>query len=220
MPCDARELLSGSRREAYALASRLRGAFFTCLTRRHDELFELTDAVLCAEGPVKSPVDPTSLAEHRRGHSALHGGLGRGDLDVERLRRLLAGLPLPRYDGGRLVLAVDVSPWLRPDAPCSAERLFCHVCGRAKDDAQVIPGWPYSLVAASNPAPPPGPRSWMLSGWGPRTTRPPSPRPSCATSSSTWSSGRDVPLLLAADRLRDAARRHPPDVTGTPRTPC
>ncbi|WP_411123809.1 hypothetical protein [Streptomyces sp. x-19] len=32
--------------------------------------------------------------------------------------------------------------------------------------------------------------------------------------------GRDVPLLLAADRLRDAARGHPPDVTGTPRTPC
>jgi hypothetical protein len=46
------------------------------------------------------------------------------------------------------VLAVDVSPWLRPDAPTSPDRLFCHVYGRAKNNAQLIPGWPYSFVAA------------------------------------------------------------------------
>jgi hypothetical protein len=39
-----------------------------------------------------------------------------------------------------LVLAVDVSPWLRPDAPTSAQRLFCHVYGRGKNQAQLIPG--------------------------------------------------------------------------------
>ncbi|WP_269805535.1 transposase [Streptomyces noursei] len=156
MPCDARELLSGSRREAYALVSPFRGAFFRCLARRRDELFELTDAVPCADGPVKSPVDPTLLAEHRRGHGALYGGLDRGDIDVERLRRLPAGLPLSQFDGGRLVPAVDVSPRLSPDGPRSAQRSFCHVYGRAKDDAQVIPGWPYSLVAALEP----GATSW------------------------------------------------------------
>ena len=43
---------------------------------------------------------------------------------------------------------MDLSPWLRPDAPSSGERLFCHVHGRAKNDAQLIPGWPYSFVAA------------------------------------------------------------------------
>lgn len=63
------------------------------------------------------------------------------------LRTLLAGLPLPRFGGGRLVLAVDVSPWLRSDAPCSAEWLFCHVYGRAKPVSQFIPGSPYSFVA-------------------------------------------------------------------------
>ena len=52
---------------------------------------------------------------------------------------------------GRLVLAVDVSPWLRSDAPTSAERLFCHVYGRGKGQAQMIPGWPYSFVAALEP---------------------------------------------------------------------
>src|SRR4029453_14740144 len=56
-------------------------------------------------------------------------------------------LPQPSVGGG-IVLAGDVSPWLRPDAPTSADRLFCHVYGRAKGNAQLIPGWPYSFVAA------------------------------------------------------------------------
>jgi hypothetical protein len=60
----------------------------------------------------------------------------------------VAALPLPRAAGGRIVLAVDVSPWLRLDAATSAERLFCHVHGRAKNQSQFIPGWPYSFVVA------------------------------------------------------------------------
>lgn len=60
----------------------------------------------------------------------------------------MAGLPLPRAAGGRIVLAVDVSPWLRPDAACSPERLFCHVYGRSRNASQFILGWPYSFVAA------------------------------------------------------------------------
>lgn len=38
--------------------------------------------------------------------------------------------------------------WLRSDVPTSAERLFCHVHGRAKNQSQLIPGWRYSFVAA------------------------------------------------------------------------
>ncbi|MET7899904.1 transposase, partial [Streptomyces mirabilis] len=144
------------RREAFAEASRFRGEFYECLTARRDELFELVDAVLCADGAVKSPVDLTLLPEHRRGHGAMYGGLNHGRIDVDRLQTVLAGLPLPRFEGGRLVLAVDVSPWLRSDAPCSAERLFCHVYGRAKTASQFIPGWPYSFVAALEP----GATSW------------------------------------------------------------
>lgn len=135
------------RKEAFAEASGFRGEFYECLTARRDELFELTDAVLCADGAVKSPVNLTLLPEYRRGHGAMYGGLNHGRLDMGRLRKVLAGLPLPRFDGGRLVLAVDVSPWLRSAAPCSAERLFCHVYGRARTASQFIPGWPYSFVA-------------------------------------------------------------------------
>ncbi|WP_446220658.1 NF041680 family putative transposase [Micromonospora sp. IBHARD004] len=126
----------------------LRRDFYQCLTRRADVLFELTDAVLCADGPVHSLVDLTLTAEHRRGHGALYDGLNSGRIDIGRLRTTLAGLPLPRTADGRIVLAVDVSNWLRPDASTAADRLFCHVYGRAKGQAQLIPGWPYSFVAA------------------------------------------------------------------------
>lgn len=55
---------------------------------------------------------------------------------------------MPRAAEGRIVLAVDVSNWLRPDAPTSAGLLFCHAYGRGRGADQMIPGWPYSFVAA------------------------------------------------------------------------
>lgn len=128
--------------------SRFRQEFYGCLSARADALFELTEAVLCANGPVTSVVELSLVPEHRRGHGALYDALNQGRIEVDRLRIALAGLPLPRAAGGRLVLAVDVSSWLRPDAPTSADRLFCHVYGRGKNQAQMIPGWPYSFVAA------------------------------------------------------------------------
>ncbi len=137
-----------ARAEAIQQLSQFRRGFYQSLTRRADALFELAEAVLCADGPVKTLVDLSLAPEHRRGHGALYDGLNRGRLDVARFRAALAGLRLPRAVDGRIVLAVDVSPWLRPDACTSPDRLFCHVSGRAKSAAQFIPGWPYSLVAA------------------------------------------------------------------------
>ncbi|GGR68533.1 hypothetical protein GCM10010269_04060 [Streptomyces humidus] len=47
------------------------------------------------------------------------------------------------------MLAADVSHWLRPDAPTSADRLFRHVHGRGdRSSDRLAPGWPYSFVAA------------------------------------------------------------------------
>lgn len=89
------------------------------------------------------------LAEHRRGHGALYDALNHGRIDVAGLRKALAMLPQPKAADGRLALAVDVSAWLRPDAPTSPDRLFCHVYGRSgRSSDQLIPGWPYSFVAA------------------------------------------------------------------------
>ncbi|MFE9374730.1 NF041680 family putative transposase [Streptomyces sp. NPDC006711] len=137
-----------AQRKAFAEASHFREDFFECLAARRDELFELADALLCADGPVTAPVDLTLLAEHRRGHGALYDALNRGRLDAVRLRRTLAALPQPKAADDRLVLAVDVSNWLRPDAECSPDRLFCHTFGRGRDQHLMIPGWPYSFVAA------------------------------------------------------------------------
>jgi hypothetical protein len=139
-----------------AVLSRFRRDFHACLDARGDEIFELADAVLCADGPVRDLAGLSLVPEHRRGHGALYDAVNQGRIDVSRLRRSLAGLPLPRAADGRLMLAVDVSNWLRPGAATSPERLFCHVYGRGKGQAQMIPGWPYSVVAALEP----GRTSW------------------------------------------------------------
>ena len=141
---------------ALAVLARFRREFHACLTGRADELCELADAVLCADGPVRNLAALSLAPGHRRGHGALYDGLNCGRIDIARLRRCLAGLPLPRAADGRLMLAVDVSNWLRPGAATSPDRLFCHVYGRGKGQAQMIPGWPYSVVAALEP----GRTSW------------------------------------------------------------
>ncbi|MFE5159582.1 NF041680 family putative transposase [Streptomyces sp. NPDC056697] len=138
----------GVLRDAFAEVSHFRSELYACLTARGDALFDLSDALLCADGPVRTLVDLALAPEHRRGHGALYGGLNQERIDVVRLRRALAGLPLPRAADGRLVLAVDVSPWLRPDANTCADRAFCHTFGRGEGKHQMVPGWPYSVVAA------------------------------------------------------------------------
>ena len=146
---------AGSAGEIGTLSAFRRG-FYDCLRRRADALFELCDAVLCTDGPVGSLVGLSLAAEHRRGHGALYDAVNAGRVQVDRLRRELAGLALPRDGAGRIVLGVDVSNWLRPDAATVPERSFCHVYGRGKGAAQLIPGWPYSFVAALEP----GRTSW------------------------------------------------------------
>uniref|UniRef100_UPI0031E1AEAF transposase n=1 Tax=Streptomyces hawaiiensis TaxID=67305 RepID=UPI0031E1AEAF len=59
---------------------------------------------------------------------------------------------MPRATDGRLVLAVDVGNWLRPDAPTlRPARTACSATSRVAADGPRIsssPGWPYSFVAA------------------------------------------------------------------------
>jgi len=136
--------------EALDVLSRFRVEFYESLYARADVLFELTDAVLCTDGPVKTLVELSLAHEMQRGHGALYAALDKGWCEPARMRRALADLPLPRVSDGRIALAVDVSNWLRPDANTSPDRLFCHVHGRRADRScdQLIPGWPYSFVAA------------------------------------------------------------------------
>jgi hypothetical protein len=128
--------------------SGFRDEFHRCLTARSDALFELVDALLCQDGPVRSPVELSLAGQHRRGHGSLYAALNRGRIDLDRLRTALAAVPVPRAADGRIVLAVDVTCWLRPEAHTSPARVLCHTYGRGKDTHIMVPGWPYSLVTA------------------------------------------------------------------------
>lgn len=58
-------LVRASERDAFAELSRFRTAFYGCLSARADAFFELADALLCADGPTRTPVELSLLAEHR-----------------------------------------------------------------------------------------------------------------------------------------------------------
>jgi hypothetical protein len=145
-------------RQARGMLAAFRGELYRCFAKRPDALFELADAVLCRPERVHVLAELSLEPECRRGHGAVYDAVNHGEVQVARLRRALAALPLPAWPDGRIRLAADVSNWLRPDAATSPERLFCHCYARGKGNAQMIPGWPYSFVAALEP----GRASWTL----------------------------------------------------------
>jgi hypothetical protein len=152
--------------------SMFRRRFYDCLQRRADALFEVCEAVLCADGPVGSLVGLSLAAEHRRGHGALYDAVNAGRIQIERLRRELACLPLHRDSQGRIVLAVDVSNWLRPDAATAPDRSFCHVYGRGRNAAQMMRGGRTRSWLRWSPAVAVGPGCWTCCDWGRWTMRP------------------------------------------------
>ncbi len=155
---EARDQAGTEEDQARGLLAAFRGELYRCLAKRPDALFEVCDAVLCRPERVHMLAELSLEPECRRGHGAMYDAVNHGEVQVARLRRALAALPMPAWDDGRIRLAADVSNWLRPDAETSAERLFCHCYARGKGNAQMIPGWPYSFIAALEP----GRTSWTL----------------------------------------------------------
>ncbi len=62
-----------------------RSSLYSCLHRRADALFELTDALLTAEEAVPSPVHLSLQPSHRRGWGSLYNALSRGRIDAPEL---------------------------------------------------------------------------------------------------------------------------------------
>jgi hypothetical protein len=98
-----------------------RRSLYECFHRRRDALFELTDAILAADGAATSPAHLSVQASHRRGWGSLYAALDRGRIDDEALRKLLSRLPLAGAQGEAPVYAVDTSVWDRCDAECSPQ---------------------------------------------------------------------------------------------------
>lgn len=101
----------GVRRDPFEELSRFRRDFYDCLTGRRDALFELADALLCTDGPVRTLVD--LAPEHRRGHGTLYGTLNRDRLHPKLTRRAAwidHDGPLPIIEGTVIRLAVEKLP--------------------------------------------------------------------------------------------------------------
>jgi hypothetical protein len=144
--------------QAVARLAGFRDGLYSSLGMRRDVLFEACDALACRPERVHMLAELCLEPECRRGHGGVYDALNSGEVRIGRLRRAVGTVPLRPWDDGRIRLACDVSNWLRPDAQTSPERLFCHVYARGKGNAQMIPGWPYSWVAALEP----GRTSWTL----------------------------------------------------------
>jgi hypothetical protein len=129
-----------SGRSAVANLTMFRTRFHALCWRRADALFELTDAMLCAQGPVRSPVELSLEPEFRRGHGSVYDALAGGGIDAGALRRLLLGLSCPARPGQPLMFAIDVTPQARPDAEYADERVMVQIRGKGGD--KFLPGWP------------------------------------------------------------------------------
>ena len=81
-----------------------RRSLYECLDARADALFELADAVLCADHAVTSLVQSCLEPEFSRGHGALYDALAAGRIDDERFFSLLAS-ELPQAVDGPEALA-------------------------------------------------------------------------------------------------------------------
>ena len=76
-----------------------RSELYACLTSRADALFELANAVLCADHAVTSLVQLCLEPEFTRGHGALYDALAAGRIDDEKLFSLLASELPQAVDG-------------------------------------------------------------------------------------------------------------------------
>jgi len=83
----------------YMALREFRARLYRCLTARADALFELCDAILCADHAVTSLVQLSLVPAFRRGHGALYDALAAGQVDEEALAGLLAGTLPQLIDG-------------------------------------------------------------------------------------------------------------------------
>src|SRR6266487_2281923 len=85
--------------DRYLALREFRARLYGCLTARADALFELCDAILCADHAVTSLVQLSLEASFTRGHGALYDALAAGGIDEEQFAALLTATLPPLVDG-------------------------------------------------------------------------------------------------------------------------
>lgn len=121
-----------------------RSDWYGCLTRWADALFELADALLCAEGVVTSPPVLSLDPMFRRGWGSVYAALARGWVDEQAVRQVLVA---HRPATWPQVFAVDTSCWVRCDAKTSPDRGFYYHPARHSAGQPIVAGWSYSWIA-------------------------------------------------------------------------
>jgi hypothetical protein len=87
---------------------------------------------------MRPPAELTLAGEDRRGHGSLYAALNHGRIEVDRLRTAQATVPVPRAADGRIVFAVDVTCWLRPEAHTVPQRVLRHTDRVARYGARSV----------------------------------------------------------------------------------
>lgn len=139
---------------------------YACFGRRADALFEMVEALVVADGPVRSVAELMLVAGARRGWGSFYQALQDGVIDLAAVRDLMARqvrLPV----AGPMMFAVDTSPWFRLHARMVAGLGMQHASSRGRHrGSRALPGWSFSLlaqVAITDGRPDAGKDSWTAS---------------------------------------------------------
>ena len=127
-----------------------RRSFYGCLTGWGDALFELCDSVLCSPAPVGSVPALSLEPVFRRSHGSLYKALAGGQIDTDRLRRLLVESRPSQWPA---VFAVDASTWDRCDAETSPDRGFYYSASKHSNGQPIVAGWSYQWITQLDWAP-------------------------------------------------------------------
>ena len=119
--------------------------YHECFTRAADALFDLADALL-TDVDARSLIELSQASCFRRGWPSLYAALEDGLIDRAALRRVFLEMLPQRLVGTRLVLGLDTSSILRPEAHTSKDRTLVYRSNLPNDATPVGPGWSFSAL--------------------------------------------------------------------------
>jgi hypothetical protein len=129
----------------YTILQRFRHELYQCFTRAADALFDVSDALL-TDPSARCFVELSQAASFQRAWPSLYEALEDGRIDREALMRtFVAALP-PQVSSTRLLLGLDTSSILRPDAHTSADRTLVYWANLPTDATPVAPGFCFSTL--------------------------------------------------------------------------